>query len=73
MLIILLVLVIGSRNAISKLQKDINRMKPNVNINSEDINRMKPNVNINSEAVDLLIPWVEAAQETFRLQGFGSY
>jgi len=59
LLIILLILVIGSRSAISKLQKDIDRMKRNVDINSE--------------AVDLMIPWIEAAQETFQLQGFGAY
>lgn len=58
-LIILLILVIGSRSAISKLQKDIDRMKKDVDINSE--------------AVDLMIPWIEAAQETFQLQGFGAY
>tara|TARA_Y100000361_G_scaffold143434_1_gene150439 strand:- start:5529 stop:5756 length:228 start_codon:yes stop_codon:yes gene_type:complete len=59
MLIVLLILVIGSRSAISKLQKQVNLMKKNVDINSE--------------AVDLMIPWVEAAQETFQLQGFGAY
>lgn len=59
MLIVLLILVIGSRSSISKLQKDIDRMKRNVDINSE--------------AVDLMIPWIEAAQETFQLQGFGAY
>lgn len=59
MLIVLLILVIGSRSAISKLQKQVNLMKKNVDINSE--------------AVDLMIPWVEAAQDTFKLPGFGAY
>lgn len=61
-LFILLLLVIGSRSSISKLQKDVNRLKD-----------MKKDVDINSEAVDLMIPWIEAAQETFQIEGFGAY
>ena len=65
-LIVLLILVIGSRSAISKLRGELNDTK-------DYVNTMGKNVNINSEAVDLMIPWIEAAQETFRLQGFGDY
>jgi len=65
-LIVLLILVIGSRSAISKLRDELNDTK-------DYVNTMGRNVNINSEAVDLMIPWIEAAQETFQLQGFGDY
>ena len=66
MLIVLLILVMGSRSSISKLRND-------VDINSEEVNRMKIDVDINSEAVDLMIPWIESAQKTFTLPGFGDY
>ncbi len=61
-LVILIALILGSRSAISKLKKDVDRLK-----------NMKTDVDINSEAVDLMIPWIDAAQETFKLPGFGSY
>ena len=77
MLIVLLILVMGSRSSISKLRNDVdinseevNRMKIDV---EEEVNRMKIDVDINSEAVDLMIPWIESAQKTFTLPGFGDY
>ena len=65
-LIILFILVMIARSAISKLKADLNDIK-------DHINDMKVNVDINSEAVDLMIPWIEAAQETFQISGFGAY
>lgn len=71
MLIVLLILVIGSRSAISEIKKDLKELGIEETKNKlEDIER---NVNINSEAVDLMIPWIEAAQETIMIEGFGAY
>ena len=71
MLIVLLILVIGSRNAISEIKKDLKYL--GIEETKDKLENMEKNVNINSQAVDLLIPWVTAAQETFQLQGFGAY
>lgn len=71
MLIVLLVLVIGSRSAISEIKKDLKDL--GIEETKNKLENIEKNVNINSQAVDLMMPWVVAAQETFQLQGFGAY
>jgi len=71
MLIVLLILVIGSRSAISEIKKDLKDL--GIEETKNKLENMEKNVNINSQAVDLMIPWIEAAQETFMIEGFGAY
>ena len=72
-LIVLLILVMIARSSISELAKKVKDVKKDVEYMENVVNDMKVNVDINSEAVDLMIPWIEAAQETFQISGFGAY